>query len=67
MESWIIDQTPANIELIVAVQGGYQPRAIMMEYNSNFELDEAKSILPPKDGQLRTKPKPKDLRQKLWT
>ena len=24
----------------------------MMEYNSNFELDEAKSILPPADGEL---------------
>ena len=23
----------------------------MMEYNSNFELDEAKSILPPADGE----------------
>lgn len=67
MESWIIDQTPPNIGLIVAVQGGYQRRAIMMEYNSNFELDEAKSILPPKDGQRRTKTKTKDLRQRLLT
>jgi len=33
------------------LEGGYHPRAIMMEYNSNFELDEAKSILPPSDGK----------------
>ena len=31
----------------------------MMEYNSNFELDEAKSILPPKDGLYRTETKTK--------
>ena len=31
----------------------------MMEYNSNFELDEAKSILPPSDGELRRILKPK--------
>ena len=30
-----------------------------MEYNSNFELDEAKSILPPADGELRRRLKPK--------
>ena len=40
------------LTLILSVQGGFRPRAIMMEYNSNFELDEAKSILPPDDGEL---------------
>jgi len=29
------------------LKGGYQPRVIMAEYNANFELDEAKSIMPP--------------------
>ena len=45
----LIERRP--IGLNVSVQGGYRPRAIMMEYNSNFELDEAKSILPPADGE----------------
>ena len=31
----------------------------MTEYNSNFELHEAKSILPPADGLLRNKTKTK--------
>jgi hypothetical protein len=33
------------------LEGGYQPRVIMMEYNANFELTEAKSILPPGSGE----------------
>ena len=35
-----------------ALQAEYSPRVIMMEYNANFELDEARSILPPDKGQL---------------
>jgi len=31
--------------------GGFRPRVIMVEYNANFELYEAKSITPPKDGK----------------
>jgi len=33
------------------LKGGYQPRVIMMEYNANFELDEAKSIMPPGENE----------------
>jgi hypothetical protein len=33
------------------LEGGYRPRAIMMEYNANYELQEAKSIKPPSDGK----------------
>ena len=33
------------------LEGGYRPRVIIVEININFELDEAKSILPKeKDG-----------------
>ena len=31
-------------------QGGHRPRVIITEYNANFELTEAKSILPPESG-----------------
>ena len=30
---------------------GYSPRVVMCEYNSNFEIEEAKSIMPPSDGE----------------
>lgn len=33
------------------LQGGYKPRVIMVEYNANFELNEAKSITKPEKGQ----------------
>jgi len=31
------------------LEEGYRPRVIVTEYNANFELSEAKSILPPAD------------------
>lgn len=37
------------------LEGGYRPRAIMVEYNANFELNEAKSIMKPKDGKSWTR------------
>ena len=33
------------------LEAGYSPRVIICEYNSNFEIDEAKSIMPPADGE----------------
>ena len=30
------------------LEAGYQPRVIIVEYNANFEITEAKSIMPPK-------------------
>ena len=33
------------------LEAGYKPRVIIIEYNANFEVTEAKSILPPKDGK----------------
>jgi len=33
------------------LEAEYSPRVIMMEYNANFELDEARSILPPDKGE----------------
>ena len=33
------------------LEGGYKPRVIIVEYNANFEITEAKSILPPEEGQ----------------
>ena len=35
------------LEAILAA--GYRPRVIMVEYISNFELTEARSILPPRE------------------
>ena len=32
------------------LEAGYSPRAVMVEYNANFEITEAKSILPPEKG-----------------
>ena len=32
------------------LEADYKPRVIAVEYNANFEIDEAKSIMPPKDG-----------------
>ena len=29
----------------------YRPRVIIVEYNANFEIDEAKSIMPPDDDE----------------
>jgi len=33
------------------LEADYKPRVIAVEYNANFEIDEAKSIMPPKDGK----------------
>ena len=33
------------------LEAGYKPRVIIVEYNANFEITEAKSILPPEEGQ----------------
>ena len=33
------------------LEAGYQPRVIIVEYNANFEMLEARSILPPGVGQ----------------
>ena len=35
------------------LNGGYSPRVIICEYNSNFEIHEAKSIMPPEDGEFK--------------
>ena len=40
-----------GVTLATSTQGGFRPRVIMVEYNANFELDEAKSILPPGEGR----------------
>ena len=37
-------------EIHLCSQAGFAPRVIMMEYNANFEVDEARSILPPGKG-----------------
>ena len=33
------------------LEAGYKPRVIIVEYNANFEITEAKSIMPPKEGE----------------
>ena len=33
------------------LEAGYRPRVIMVEINANFELTEARSILPPREGE----------------
>ena len=33
------------------LEAGYVPRIIIVEYNANFEISEAKSIMPPADGE----------------
>ena len=33
------------------LEAGYRPRVVMVEYNANFELTEARSILPPGEGE----------------
>ena len=33
------------------LEAGYAPRVIIVEYNANFEISEAKSIKPPIDGE----------------
>ena len=33
------------------LEAGYQPRVIIIEYNANFEITEARSIMPPKKGE----------------
>ena len=33
------------------LKAGFRPRVIIVEYNANFEITEAKSILPPGDGK----------------
>ena len=33
------------------LEAGYAPRVIIVEYNANFEITEAKSIMPPKEGE----------------
>ena len=33
------------------LEAGYAPRVIIVEYNANFEITEARSILPPQVGQ----------------
>jgi len=33
------------------LEAGFSPRVIMMEYNANFQLDEARSIIPPAKGE----------------
>ena len=33
------------------LEAGYKPRVIIVEYNANFEITEAKSILPPEEGK----------------
>ena len=37
------------LEAILAA--GYRPRVVMVEYNANFELTEARSILPPREWE----------------
>ena len=32
------------------LEAGYRPRVVMVEINANFELTEARSILPPQGG-----------------
>ena len=29
------------------LEGGYKPRVIIMEFNADFDITDAKSILPP--------------------
>lgn len=33
------------------LKAGYRPRVIIVEYNSNFELTEARSVMPPRKGE----------------
>ena len=33
------------------LEAGYVPRVIIVEYNANFDITEAKSIKPPPDGE----------------
>ena len=33
------------------LKAGYRPRVIIVEYNSNFELTEARSVMPPREGE----------------
>ena len=33
------------------LEAGYAPRVIIVEYNANFEMLEARSILPPSPGE----------------
>ena len=33
------------------LKSGYKPRVIIVEYNANFEIVEARSIMPPEDGK----------------
>ena len=33
------------------LEAGYSPRVVMVEHNANFEITEAKSILPPEQGE----------------
>ena len=33
------------------LEAGYVPRVIIVEYNANFDITEAKSIMPPVDGE----------------
>ena len=33
------------------LKAGYRPRVIIVEFNSNFELTEARSVMPPREGE----------------
>ena len=33
------------------LKNDYKPRVIIVEYNANFEIVEARSIMPPADGK----------------
>ena len=37
--------------LEAVLKAGYRPRVIIVEYNSNFELTEARSVMPPREGE----------------
>ena len=34
------------------LEANYTPRVIIVEYNANFEITEAKSIIPPHDSKI---------------
>ena len=34
------------------LEAKYAPRVIVAEYNRHFDIDEAKSIMPPADGDI---------------
>ena len=48
-----VDTDSYDFFMVEAIlEAGYQPRVVIVEYNANFEITEARSILPPKVGEL---------------